>query len=128
MCAQHASLSDRNCGINMEPLLSARNHKLFTIQFHCKVLFPLSLQLQNYTIEKVKVCDRCQNIIHEQKLSILQCTHGFLVCMICIFNCQPVTDNPLGVLGLLKLDIDISTNTSTSSVSKSPTRFKHILQ
>ena len=46
LCAQHASLSDQNCGINMEPLLSTRNHQLFTIQFYCKVLLPLSLQLQ----------------------------------------------------------------------------------
>ena len=71
------------------------------------------LATANYTIKKVKVCDRCRNIIHEQKLSILQCIHGFFVCMIYMFNCQPLTDNPLRVWSLLKLDIDISTIIST---------------
>ena len=85
------------------------------------------LATANYTIKKVKVCDRCQNIIHEQKLSILKCIHGVLMCMIYMFNCS-LWHNPLGMWSLLKLDIDISTNTSTSSVSKWPKRFKHILQ
>ena len=51
--AQHAFLSNQNCCINIEPLLSAGNH-LFTIQFYWKVLLPLSLQLQ--IIQYLTVC------------------------------------------------------------------------
>ena len=78
----------------------------------------------NYTTKKVKVCDHCQNIIHEQKLYCSVYMAFSCACSICLIVSH--WHNPLRVWSLLKLDIDISTNTSTSSVSKWPTRFKHI--